>query len=181
MAFTGTLSAQEPQDTLRKERRMSLLTGQQRLLLAYPSELVVLGFRRYEIVQESVSQRRAFGIEPAWIDADSDDDKATASGWVQGAGLSIPLAAESVQMPVFEQVGRFALMEALRFGYQFFRESTRSSSLTEFDYLQLPQGSGMFRTLNEVNNEALMRGEMQSQKVHEARKELEKNTVKEKR
>ncbi len=172
------VNAQEKSRPDIQRPHVSLLTPAQRILLAYPSDFVLLGFRRYEIEQLNGAERPALGIESSRRVLESDHASPRASQMAPTSSLSIPLGAEAVQPPVFELVGRFVLLEALRFGYKYFRESTRSSSLTEFDYLELPQGTGMLRTSGEVLREALIRGEIQSLKAHEDRKASERNAIK---
>jgi hypothetical protein len=172
------VNAQEKSRPDIQRPHVSLLTPTQRLLLAYPSEFVLLGFRRYEIEHLDGAERLSLSIESSARVLESDPPSPRASQTSPASSLSIPLGAEAVELPVFELVGRFVLMEALRFGYKYFRESTRYSSLTEFDYLELPQGTGMLRTSSEVLREALIRGEIQSLKTHEDRKEWERNAGK---
>ena len=180
-ASISNTAAQEQEQPSVPHSRESLLSHEQRLLLAFPSEFVLLGFRRYELDLLQASEHSALG--PAVLRSAENQDASLAdiSSLSSTVSLSIPLGGDAVQLPAFQQVGRFVLMEALRFGYQYFRESTRKSSLKEMDYLELPQGNGVFRTTGEVQDAALERGEVQSLRVHEDRKAREKNAVKEAR
>ncbi len=76
-----------------------------------------------------------------------------------------------------EAIARFVLQQALQFGYQYARERVRAQSLSEMDYLSLPQGPGMIRNFNEVGFEARLRGEAQSSRVWRDYLESRKNKV----
>lgn len=76
-----------------------------------------------------------------------------------------------------EMVALFLLQQGLQFGYQYARERVRASSLSEMDYLYLPQGPGVTRSFNEVGLEARMRGELQSSRVWRDYQEWKKNRI----
>ena len=76
-----------------------------------------------------------------------------------------------------EMLARFLLQQSLQFGYQYARERVRAASLSEMDYLYLPQGPGVTRTFNEVGFEARMRGELQAGRVRRDYHEWKKNRV----
>lgn len=76
-----------------------------------------------------------------------------------------------------EMLARFLLQQGLQFGYQYARERVRASSLSEMDYLYLPQGPGVTRSFNEVGFEARMRGELQSSRVWRDYQEWKKNRI----
>lgn len=76
-----------------------------------------------------------------------------------------------------EMFARFLLQQALQFGYQYARERVRASSLSEMDYLYLPQGPGVSRTFDEVGFEARMRGELQTNRVWRDYHEWKKNRI----
>lgn len=76
-----------------------------------------------------------------------------------------------------EMLARFLLQQSLQFGYQYARERVRAASLSEMDYLYLPQGPGVTRTFNEVGFEARMRGELQAGRVWRDYHEWKKNRV----
>jgi hypothetical protein len=68
---------------------------------------------------------------------------------------------------LWEALGRVLLGEVLRYAYIYARESVRRNSVTEFDYLYLPQGPGVIRSMGEARDAALLRGEMQTWSVWE--------------
>jgi hypothetical protein len=175
--LSRVMAAQEVPDSLASTDGLSLLTQEHRLLFAYPSELKVLAFRSYDISRELEAMDRA---EYPWVDMSDralDGTSSLHKGSSLGARMTIPLGGRSNGGGTLEGAGRFVLLQALRFGYQFFRESTRRGSLTEFDYLELPQGTGMLRSFQEVQREAQIRGEMQSLRTHEEKREREKNAL----
>ncbi|MCZ7557715.1 MAG: hypothetical protein M5R41_15055 [Bacteroidia bacterium] len=172
----GVVTAQETPDSLVSTAGLSLLTPEHRLLLAYPSELKILAFRSYDISREmEIAEQSEFAAMDLPVPDHSESSGIETRGH-QRAHLTLPLNPRGDQLTL-EGAGRFVLLQALRLGYQFFRESTRRGSLTEFDYLELPQGTGMLRTFEEVQREAQLRGEMQSLRTHEDKREREKNKV----
>jgi hypothetical protein len=156
-------------------RHISLLDDETRLLFSWPGEMRILAFRKYEIERmfEAADPAPLF-TSPAFQQQErSISDIYTIN---DRPSVSLPLSKEALSLPYSGGLGRFALQEALRLGYQFFRESTRKSSLTDFDYLELPRGTGMFRTFRDVSNEALLRGELQSLETHEELRRREKRS-----
>ncbi|PLX32385.1 MAG: hypothetical protein C0600_02730 [Ignavibacteria bacterium] len=74
--------------------------------------------------------------------------------WRQGSGTTL-----------LQLLGQMLLRETVRFGYVYAREKVREQSLSEMDYLYLPQGPGVTRTTGEVTQSALQRGDMQAYKI----------------
>jgi len=92
--------------------------------------------------------------------------------------LRLPLSSTSVfntsEESTLKQLSAAFLHQLLGFGYQYAREWSRKPSLTEFDYLELPQGTGVLRSFREVETEALRRSEIQSIKIHDNLREEQK-------
>jgi hypothetical protein len=173
----GFAEAQEAPDSLATAGGYSLLTQEHLLLFAYPSELKVLGFRSYDIARElEAMDWTAFPFVDI-TDAAMDETSSVRKGEGQRLCLAMPFSGRVSSGLTLEGAGRFVLLQALRLGYQVFRESTRRGSLTEFDYLELPQGTGVLRTFEEAQREALLRGEMQSLRTHKEKRESEKNVI----
>lgn len=76
---------------------------------------------------------------------------------------------------LWEVLGQLLLSEATRFAYIYARESVRKRSISEYDYLYLPQGPGVIRTMGESRDAALLRGEMQTWSVWEELYFMNKN------
>lgn len=76
---------------------------------------------------------------------------------------------------------RILMQQALQFGYEYARERVRAGSLSEMDYLYLPQGPGVTRTFDEVGFEARFRGVMQSTRIWQDFEEARKNRIHEDR
>lgn len=92
--------------------------------------------------------------------------------------VRLPLSSISVfnasEESTLKQLSAAFLHQLLGFGYQYAREWSRKPSLTEFDYLELPQGTGVLRSFREVETEALRRSEIQSIRIHDNLREEQK-------
>lgn len=79
--------------------------------------------------------------------------------------VGVSLSRNGSGMTLLKMVGQMLLKEAVQFGYTFAREKVREQSLSEMDYLYLPQGPGVLRTSGEVMRSALQRGDLQAYQI----------------
>ncbi|MBE0643846.1 MAG: hypothetical protein IH600_07175 [Bacteroidetes bacterium] len=143
--------------------------------------ILLPGFREYD----QYAQERSDSImvlNSLRVDVDISGDAAEDRSVLFDARLAafnmqfgIGGAGGDVSLPAM--LARFLLQQALQFGYQYARERVRAQSLSEMDYLSLPQGPGMIRDFNEVGFEARLRGEAQSSRVWRDYLESRKNSI----
>lgn len=174
LCMFGSAAAVQAQEGTSRElyraRPFSLESEEFRLMRAYPSEFHVPAFRRYDVLH-SLNEQHGVVMIPDELIRDASEARKDALPRRGGANLAIPLAGVQQEGDILKDAGMFVLRQVLSFGYQYFRESTRKPTLTDFDYLELPQGTGVLRSFNEVEREALLRSEQQSRDVHEDRRE----------
>jgi hypothetical protein len=171
LGCAGTIQAQESTPRERYHARpFSMESEEFRLMRMYPSEFNIPAFRRYDMLR-ALNEQRGVVIIPDEIIRDASEAREDALPRRGGAELAIPLEGGRREGGMLKDAGMFVLRQVLGFGYQYFRESTRKPTLTDFDYLELPQGTGVLRSFNEVEREALLRSEQQSRDVHEDRRE----------
>lgn len=149
------------------------------LFLGVDDRLVLTAFRDFDYL----SQERSDSLVAAsqlMTDVTFTDDSEALRRTVTDARLAVfclQLGLEGTRGSdsFAGMLARLLLQQALQFGYQYARERVRAGSLTEMDYLALPQGPGVTRTFDEVGFEARLRGEMQSSRVWREYRESRKN------
>ncbi|MFZ1729094.1 MAG: hypothetical protein WBQ23_07000 [Bacteroidota bacterium] len=150
------------------------------LFLNPGGRLVVTGFRDYDYLSQERSDSVRI-MNAFHMDVDLDEDQTadhTAIFDRRLAQFNMQLwIGRGGEASLLEILGGFLLQQALQFGYQYARERTRAQSLTEMDYLYLPQGPGVMRTFGEVGMEARLRGEIQSLRVWRDHYESHKNKI----
>ncbi|MBR9974282.1 MAG: hypothetical protein KFF77_01755 [Bacteroidetes bacterium] len=143
--------------------------------------LVLPAWRDYEHLMQdrcdSILLANSLVLETNMTVWDADYRTITSDDRLAAFHLQLSLGEGGGEAGFAEMVARFLLQQGLQFGYQYARERVRASSLSEMDYLSLPQGPGVMRSFNEVGLEARMRGEMQSHRVWRDYQEWKKNRV----
>ncbi len=155
---------------------------QQNALFLNPgSRLLLPGFREYDdFAQERSDSIILFNsmLVDGSLEAEEGVDRSMlADARIAAFTLQLGAGAAGGNTSFAEAVARFLLKQAIQFGYQYARERIRAQSLSEMDYLALPQGPGVMRNFNEVGFEARLRGEEQSSRVWRDYLESRKNRI----
>jgi hypothetical protein len=184
-AFSAAAQQGEPEKTGMKlppstETRSPHAAAGRDLFLNPGGELLLTGFREYDYLEQERSDSLiAFNRMRMDVDfAQGSEEEASALLDNRLAEFNMQLilcGGAEVSLPEF--LARFLLQEALQFGYQYARERVRAQSLTEMDYLYLPQGPGVMRTFGEVESAARLQGEMQASRVWRDYYESRKNKI----
>ncbi|MCB2205218.1 hypothetical protein KQI65_10755 [bacterium] len=137
--------------------------------------------RRYlelqEMKTEELALHNAFRVERLLTKLNHDGTNGLSESILLTQNVGLPFARFSGDADLLEAVGAMLFEQAVQLTYQYARESTRRGSLTEFDYLALPQGRGVTRTMGESRESALQRGERQSWSVWEEKYFMQKNQI----
>lgn len=143
--------------------------------------LVLPAWREYDHLMQdrcdSILLATSLALETSVTARDADYRIMTSDDRLAVFHMQLSLGEGGSEAGFAEMVARFLLQQGLQFGYQYARERVRASSLTEMDYLYLPQGPGVTRSFNEVGFEARMRGELQSRRVWRDYQEWKKNRI----
>ncbi len=140
-------------------------------LLRQRSTLFLPVFRDYEramrVREEEIALRNSVAVQRA-LERLRETRPDGLNAWLLARyNFGAQYAHLRSDVSLWEVLGTVLLGEALRFAYIYARESVRRESVTEFDYLYLPQGPGVIRTMGEARDAALLRGEMQTWSVWE--------------
>ena len=179
--FAVPAAAQDGGDVKRDAPRSTLeQQGEGRLFLDVGDRLVLPAWREYDYLaqerSDSIVAASRLRVDAASVMTEAELRSSTTDERLAAFHMQLSMGGGD-GMSFAESVARFLLAQALQFGYQYARERVRAASLSDMDYLYLPQGPGVTRTFFEVGNEARLRGEMQSQRVWRDYYEWKKNRV----
>ncbi len=145
------------------------VSGDPAFLLRQETHVFLPGFRDYDMVlqerEEEIALRNNLEVRFTLSELRRGAEGDLSNYLRARSNLGRNYAGFETGISTWEMLGRLLLQETIRYGYIYARESVRKASVTEFDYLYLPQGPGVTRTTWEVKDAALMRGEQQNWSV----------------
>lgn len=151
------------------------------LFLEADADLVLTGFREYDhltrLRSDSILRANQARMDLHVIAPDDATRRSWMDTRVATFGMELGREAGGPGEGIAAALLHFVLQRSLRFGYEYARERVRAGSLSEMDYLFLPQGPGVTRTFNEVGFEARRRGETQSSRIWRDVRETWKNHI----
>jgi hypothetical protein len=167
--FGGLLTAQERIPDTSEKPLFPAQHTQPDFLFEQRQQIFLPGFREYMQAQESEefdfvrTCTEMLAVDLA--DPEYAHPKAIEEYLLIRYNFGLQLRSGSSGGTIWQYLGQLLLRESMQFAYTFAREKVRESSLTEMDYLYLPQGPGVLRSFDEASTEALVRGELQAYRI----------------